>query len=85
MAMKEVVVRISGSLTKNGEPDIVLSVSSYYVGRTSPCVVTNELVKDAIIGGPIESLEQIFQLQIDNHLGYVVKDRQDLVAVVECD
>lgn len=35
-----------------------------------------------LIGGSIQSVEEIFQLEVAKHPGYVVKERQELVAVV---
>jgi len=72
--MKQVVVGIRGKLAKDGEKDIDLLVHSYYVGRPSPCVVMEDWVNRGVIGGSIESVEQIFQLQIAKHSGYVLKE-----------
>jgi hypothetical protein len=80
--MKQVIVGICGRLVKDGAQDINLLVHSYYVGRPSPCVVFEDWVNKGLIGGHIESVEQIFRQQVATHPGYVVKERQDLVAVV---
>ncbi len=79
--MKEIVVGIRGRLARDGANEIDLLVYSYYVGRPSPCVVIEDWVNKGLIGGSIESVEQIFELQAANHPGYSIKERQDLVAV----
>jgi hypothetical protein len=80
--MKQVIVGIRGTLSKDGAKDIDLLVHSYYVGRSSPCVVIEDWVNKGLIGGAINSIEQIFQLEIASHPGYVVMVRQDLIAVL---
>jgi hypothetical protein len=81
--MNEIVVGIRGRLARDGAKDIDLLVYSYYVGRPSPCVVIEDWVNGGLIGGSIESVEQIFQFQVAKHPGCVIKERQDLVAVAE--
>ncbi len=78
--METVFVGIHGRLVNDGEKDIDVVVHSYYLGRPSPCVVIEDRVNMGLIGGHIESLEQIFQGRIAEHPGYVVRERHDLVA-----
>jgi hypothetical protein len=80
--MKQVVIGIHGKLTKDGATDMDLLVHSYYLDRPSPCVVIQDGVNKGVIGGSIESVEQIFQLEVSKHPGWVVKERQDLIAVI---
>jgi len=80
--MKQVLVGIRGTLAKSGAKEVDLLVHSYFLGRPSPCVVIVDWVNKGVVGGAIDSIEQIFQLEIANHPGYVVKTRQDLIAVV---
>jgi hypothetical protein len=35
-----------------------------------------------MIGGHIESVEEIFQLQLAKHPGYTIKNRQDMIAEI---
>jgi hypothetical protein len=44
--------------------------------------VIEDWVNRGLIGGSIQSVEEIFQLEVAKHPGYVVKERQELVAVV---
>ena len=80
--MRQVIIGTRATLAKDGAKDIDLLVHSYYVGRPSPCVVIEDWVNKGVIGGAIGSIEQIFQWEIANHPGYVVKARQELIAVV---
>jgi hypothetical protein len=51
------------------------------VAKTAAPVVIEDWVNKGVIGGAINSIEQIFQLEIASHPGYVVTARQDLIAV----
>jgi hypothetical protein len=78
--MNEVIVGIQGKLKKEGERDIDLFVHNYYIGRPSPCVVIEDQKNRFIIGGHIDSVEQIFELQAAKRHGYAVKERREIVA-----
>jgi hypothetical protein len=80
--MKTVTVGIHAKLAKDGAEDIDLLVHSYYIGRPSPCVVIVDWVNKGMIGGHIESVEEIFQLQLAKHPGYTIKNRQDMIAEI---
>jgi hypothetical protein len=80
--MKRTIVYIHAILAKEGANDIDLLVHSYYIGRPSPCVVIEDWTYKGSIGGHIESVEEIFQLQVSKHPGYAIKNRQDLIAEV---
>jgi len=58
---------ILAKLTKDGAKDIALLVHSYYLGRPSPCVVIEDGVNLGLTGGHIESVEQMFQIVVNNH------------------
>ncbi len=79
--MEQIIIGIHAKLTKNGEKDIDLLVHSYYIGRPSPCVVITDWSTQNGIGGPIDSLDQIFDLEVAKHPGYSVKERVNLVAI----
>lgn len=78
--MPQAIVAIIGKLAKSGSKDIDLIVHSHRMGSPSPCVVIEDFSGPRGIGGSIQSLEQIFQLQVANHPGYVVKHRAELVV-----
>jgi hypothetical protein len=73
---------VNSIVSKPGSKDIDLLVHSYYVGRPSPCVVIEDWVNKGLIGGAIDGIGQIFQLEIAKHPGYTVTARQDLIAVM---
>jgi hypothetical protein len=64
-----------------GAEDIDLLVHRYNIGCSSPCVVITNRSTRSVIGGSIDSLEQIFDLEVARHPGYVVKERVNLVAM----
>jgi hypothetical protein len=76
--MHKITVGILAKLTKDGAKGIALLVHSYYLGRPSPCVVIEEGVNLGLTEGHIESLEQMFQIVVDNHPGYTVQERMIL-------
>lgn len=78
----EIIIGIHAKLTKDGAKDIDLLVHSYYVGRPSPCVVITDWSKRSGIGGSIDSLDQIFDLEVSKHPGYIVKERANIVTEV---
>jgi hypothetical protein len=81
--MKEIVVGIHWRMVKQGSKDIDLMVDSLFEGRLSPCLVTEDWVNRSLIGGDIESIEQIFQYEVAKHPEYVVKGRLDHVLVAK--
>jgi hypothetical protein len=83
--MENVTVGIRGKLTRDGASEIDLLVHSYYLGRSSPCVVIENWVNRGLIGGHIENLDEIFQLEVAKHPGYIVQDRMTLVATTDTD
>jgi hypothetical protein len=76
--MHKTTVGILGKLTKDGAKDITLLVHSYYVGRRSPCVVIENGVNLGLTGGHIESLDQMFQIAVNKHPGYMVQERMTI-------
>jgi hypothetical protein len=66
------VISIQGKLT-DGTNEIDLHVHRFYVEQSSPCVVRENQTSCGLIGGTIESIEEIFQLQIAKHPGYVLQ------------
>jgi hypothetical protein len=76
--MHKTTVGILGKLTKDGAKDITLLVHSYYVGRPSPCVVIENGVNLGLTGGHIESLDQMFQIAVNKHPGYMVQERMTI-------
>ena len=78
--MGEILIGIDAKLTKQGADDIDLLVHSYYLGRPSPCVVVTDTVRH-VIGGSINSLDQIFAHEVAQHPGYTVKERANLLAI----
>jgi hypothetical protein len=76
--MHKITVGILAKLTKDGAKDIALLVHSYYLGRPSPCVVIEDGVNLGLTGGHIESVEQMFQIVVNNHPGYTVQERMTL-------
>lgn len=79
--MEKILVCIDCTLVKDGSKNIELMVHRQFIGRPSNCIVIVEDGNKSLIGGDIENLEQGFQAQVAKHPGYVVKRRQDLVAV----
>jgi hypothetical protein len=79
--MEQIIIGIHAKLTKDGEKDIDLLVHSYYIGHPSPCVVITDWSTRSGIGGSIDSLDQIFDLEVAKHPGYSVKERVNLVAI----
>ncbi|MGH7867711.1 MAG: hypothetical protein ACREP9_08810 [Candidatus Dormibacteraceae bacterium] len=77
--MSKITVGIRAKLTKDGAKDIDLLVNSYYLGRPSPCVVMEDWVNLGIIGGHIESIEEVFQTAVSKHPGYEAQERITLV------
>ena len=77
--MGEILVGINAKLTKQGAANIDLLVHSYYLGRPSPCVVVTNSVRH-VIGGSINSLDQIFAQEVAQHPGYAVKERANLLC-----
>jgi hypothetical protein len=75
-------VAIRGRLVKEGENDVNVFVHSYYVGRPSPCVIIENGVNLGLIDGHIEDVDEIFQYELARHPGYCVKERIDVVAVL---
>ncbi len=71
--MTNPVVCIACRLEKDGADDITLIVQRDSFGRASPCLL-NEDGRSSMIGGDIDSVEQIFQYQIAMRRGYVVQD-----------
>jgi hypothetical protein len=78
--MPETLVAISVKLGRDGAQDIDLLIHSYRVGSPSPCVVIEDFGPPRGIGGSIESLDQILQLVIAEHPGYVVKRRAEVLT-----
>ena len=76
--MQKITVGILAKLTKDGAKDISLLVHSYYLGRPSPCVVIEDGLGLGLTGGHIESIEQIFQIVVSNHPGYIVRESMTL-------
>ncbi len=83
--MQDVTVGIRAKLTRDGADEIDLLVHSYYLGRSSPCVVVKNWANRGLIGGHVESLDEIFQLELAKHPGYIVQDRMTLVARANVD
>jgi hypothetical protein len=79
--MKETLVGIRAKLMKPGMKSVDLAVHSYWVGRPSPCVVVKDRGIGSLIGGPFESLEEAFQIEVAEHPGYLVTEREDVFAV----
>jgi len=77
--MKEVIVGVHRKLVKDGAKDIDLVVHRYYINQSSPCVVIEDWADPRVIGGHIETVEEILKLEVAKHPGYVVKDRSDFV------
>lgn len=56
-------------------------VHSFYAGHPSPCVVIEDGVTRGLIGGRIDTLDEIFQLELSRYPGYIVKERSDVVLI----
>jgi len=65
--MEDVTVAVRGKLTRSDASDIDLLVHSYCLGRPSPCVVVENSVNRGLIGGHIENLEEILDLEVARH------------------
>ncbi len=81
--MAKIVIGIHAKLTKNGDGDIDLLVHSDHIGSPSPCVVIIDFADRKVIGGTINSLDEIFDQEVAKHSGYVVTARANLVATVK--
>jgi hypothetical protein len=78
--LMEIIIGIHAKLTKDGAKDIDLLVHSYYIGHPSPCVVITDWSTRSGIGGSIDSLDQIFDIEVAKYPGYVVNERVNIVA-----
>jgi len=78
--MQQILVAIDAKLTKPGAKDIDLLVHSYWLGKPSPYVVVTDSMRH-IIGGAIDSLDQMFASQVAIHAGYSVKERAHIFAI----
>jgi hypothetical protein len=78
--MKPVVIAISGKLTKDGAKDVDLLVHSCFVASPSPCNVIRDGGTPTTIGGWIGSPEEIFQIEVAKHPGYILKERGHIIA-----
>jgi hypothetical protein len=76
--MHKITVGILAKLTKDGANDIDLLVYTYRPGRSSPCVTIEDRVNLGLTGGHVESLEQVVQIAVDKHPGYVIQQRMTL-------
>ncbi len=54
-----------------------LLVHQYRVGSVSPCLVQIDREGGALIGGDIESVEQLFELRLAQYSSYSVTERED--------
>jgi hypothetical protein len=79
--MSEVIVGVRGRLVKDGAKDIDLVVHRHYLNQSSPCVVIEDWADRRGIGGSIQTVEQIFELELAKHPGYVVNDRTNLMMI----
>jgi hypothetical protein len=69
---KEVVLK-----STLGGADVQVGVFSYFVGRPSPCIVITDGVQ-RLIGGSIESLEEMLQTELADYPDYVVKSHSSI-------
>lgn len=79
--MEPVLVAIHSTLTSDGAEDIDLIVHSHNVGNPSPCAVIKDGLYQCLIGGNIDSLDEILQLELNKHPGCRVKVRTNIVAI----
>lgn len=80
--MGKIIIGIHARLTKSGEKDIDLLVHSDHIGSPSPCIVITDWSARTVIGGSINSLDEVFDQEVAKHSGYIVKERANLVATV---
>lgn len=76
--MQQVIIGIWAKLVKDGNKPIDLVVHRHRAESTSPCVVLKDGDRSGI-GGSIQSVDQIFDLEVAKYPGYVVKDRMNLI------
>jgi len=79
--MQTVIVGVQGRIT-DGTEEIELLVHSHNLGHPSPCHVYENGVHRGMIGGSINSLDQIFTLQAARHAGFTVKGRGYYLAQI---
>jgi hypothetical protein len=70
--MPKITVGIEAVLTKDGAKDINLIVHRYYIGQPSPCVVVRDGERWGV-GGNIETIEEILELEVAKHPGYTAQ------------
>jgi len=80
--MKSIVIAVCGKLTKDGAKDIDLFVHSCFVASPSPCNVIRDGGAPLTIGGRIESPEEIFQVEVAKHPGYILQEHRQIMAQV---
>lgn len=73
------VIAIRCELVKEGEPKRDLLVYRYNERQPSPCVVAANGFR-TVIGGHIESVEQIYNQELAKRPGYCVVNYEALVA-----
>jgi hypothetical protein len=79
--MKETTVAISCTLTTENRNDIDLVVHRLYSEQSSPCVIIENGDRRGI-GGHIESVEEIFEIELAKHPGCIVKDQTNFVLTL---
>ncbi len=72
--MQDVVIAVRGMIS-DGTHEIELLVHSHNLGNPSPCHIYENGVYRGMIGGSIDSLDQIFSLQVAKYPGFAVKGR----------
>jgi hypothetical protein len=82
--MHDVVVGVQGTIS-DGTHDIEVIVHSHNVGNPSPCHVYENRIYRGMIGGSINSLDQIFDHQAGLHAGFAVKSREYYIARINSD
>jgi hypothetical protein len=65
-------VGVQTALKKDRAKDIDLVVHQLYAGQSSPCVVIKDGDRRGI-GRNIETIEEIFELEVGKHPGYTVQ------------
>ena len=79
--MGAVLVAIHSTLTGTGGKDVDLLIYSHNVGNPSPCAVFKNGFYEGSIGGSIDHLDQILQLELNKHPGYSIKERTSIIAL----
>jgi hypothetical protein len=78
--MEKVIIAIHAKLSEPGGKDTDLLIHRLREGAASPCAIVEDGER-RVVGGHIESIEDMLPYAIARHPGSVLRNRFDLVKV----